>query len=313
MTKLVLLCVFLVPLIALQNADAATIKQTMDGGMDISITYPDSVIVGRGFEVSVFVQNNGWEDKQHITFAMASQDDAMMTKNGTISIERLSKNGSYGATVAFTTSSEAQPGMHYLNVLYSQVLLSNNETPTAATQKNIAIPIEIKREPHVQLNTVSPSSIFPNAEFQFDVELLSSDMDLRDVAIDIKAPSDVSIRGQTAYTFSLIQKGVPVQIQSQIVTTPDEVTLEHKLPFEVTATYLDDAGEERTTSKTVSLLLRPRTFMEFTTDGGVWVGGVFLAPYVSIGTLVGIPAGALFSLLIHRLQKKKNTKKRKNK
>jgi len=312
MTKLALLFVFLVPLIAFQNADASTMRQTMDGGMEVAITYPDSVIVGRSFDVSVLVENRGWEDKQHIKLVMTSNDDTLVTKNGTVSIERLSKDGSYGATVTFATT-RAQPGTHYLNVLYSHVLLSNNETPTAATQKNIAIPIAIKSQPYVQLNTVSPSSIFPNAEFGFDVEIVSSDMDLRDVAVEIKAPDDVSIRGQTAYTFSSIQKGTPVQIHSEIVTAPDEVTVEHKLPFEVIVTYLDDAGEEQTTSKTVPLLLRPRTFMEFTTDGGVWVGGVFLAPYVSIGTLVGIPAGTLFSLIIHRLQKKKNTKKRKNK
>lgn len=311
MTKLVLLLVFLAPLVAFQSADASTMRQTMDGGMEVSITYPDSVIAGRIFDVSVLVENRGWEDKQNIKFAMTSNDDALVTKNGTISIERLSKDGSYGATVTFATTN-AQPGTHYLNVLYSHILLSNNETPAAATQKNIAIPIEIKRQPYVQLNTVSPSSIFPNAEFRFDVEIISPDMDLRDVVVEIKAPGDVSVRGQTAYTFSSIQKGTPVQIHSQIVTTPDEVTIEHNLPFEVIVTYFDDTGEEQTTSKTVPLLLRPRTFMEFTTDGGVWIGGVFLAPYVSIGTLVGIPAGALFSLVIHRLQKKKNTKKRKN-
>ena len=76
-------------------------------------------------------------------------------------------------------------------------------------------------------------------------------------------------------------------------------------------TYTDDSGQEKTTSKTVSLLLRPRTFMEFTTDGGLWLGGFFLAPYVSIGTIVGIPAGTLFSLMVRRLQKKKKGKKRK--
>jgi hypothetical protein len=53
--------------------------------------------------------------------------------------------------------------------------------------------------------------------------------------------------------------------------------------------------------------------MEMTADGGVWIGSIFLAPYVSIGTIVGIPAGTLFSILIHRLVKKKETKKKKAK
>jgi hypothetical protein len=178
-------------------------------------------------------------------------------------------------------------------------------------QKNIAIPIEIKKLPEVQINTSVPESIFTNAEFPFDIEIISRDIDIQNVLVEIKSPSDVSFRGQTSHTFSTVTKNVPLMVHSQIVTPESEVTLEHKLPFEVSVKYTDDAGTERTTSKTVSLLLRPRTFMEFTTDGGLWIGGFFLAPYVSIGTLVGIPGGALFSLLIHRLQEKKSKKRKK--
>jgi len=53
--------------------------------------------------------------------------------------------------------------------------------------------------------------------------------------------------------------------------------------------------------------------MELTTDGGVWIGDFFIAPYVSIGTIIGIPAGTIISLLIRKSQKttKKRSKKRK--
>lgn len=295
------------------TAEAATIKQTMEGSMDVTITYPDSVIAGRDFTISVLVQNNGWEDKQDITLAITSTDDSVQSKNDTLSVARLSKGGSYGGAIDFTSSADTQLGTHYLNALYSQVLLSNNETPTPPTQQNIAIPIEFKGQPEIQLNTVTPSAIFPNAEFPFDVEIVSKDANLKDVVVEIKAPGDITFRGQTTHTFSSLQKDTPLFIHSQIVTSPSDITSEHKIPFEVTVKYTDDSGVEKTTSKTVSLLLRPRTFMEFTTDGGVWIGSLFLAPYVSLGTLIGIPAGALFSLAIHRLQKKKNIKKRKNK
>ena len=73
----------------------------------------------------------------------------------------------------------------------------------------------------------------------------------------------------------------------------------------------DDVGNEKIDSKTVQLVLRPRTFMEITTDGGIWIGDFFLAPYVSIGTIIAIPAGTLFSLAIKRSIEKK--KKRKTK
>jgi hypothetical protein len=165
--------------------------------------------------------------------------------------------------------------------------------------------------PEVQLNTITPSAIFPGAEFPFDVELISKDVALRDVLVQINPPSDVTIRGQTSFSYTFVDKNTPLWIRTQIVTSPEDVTLEHNLPFEVSIKYTDDSGQEQNLSKTVMILLRPRTFMEFTTDGGVWVGGVFLAPYVSIGTLVGIPAGALFSLIIRKLQKKKDIKKKK--
>ena len=293
------------------NADATTIKQTMEGSVEVTITYPDSVILGRDFTISALVQNNGWEDKQDIKFILTSPDDSVLVNNGTLVINRLSTGGSYGGTIDLKSTGNAQLGIHYLNILYSQILLSHNETPLPATQKNIAIPIEIKGLPEVQINTATPESIFPNAEFPFDVEIISRDVDIQNVIVEIKSPNDISFRGQTTHTFSTITKNTPLSIHSQIVTNPTEITQEHKLPFEVSVKYADDAGTERTTSKTVSLLLRPRTFMEFTTDGGIWLGGFFLAPYVSLGTIIGIPAGALFSLLIHRLQKKNNKKRKK--
>lgn len=304
------LAVLLLATITFYGADAATIKQTMEGGVDVTITHPDSVIVGRDFTISALVQNNGWEDKQDIKFIITSPDDSILVNNGTLVIDRLSTGGSYGGTIVLKSSRPAQLGTHYLNAVYSQILLSHNETPLPAMQKNIAIPIEIKKLPEVQINTSAPESIFTNAEFPFDVEIISKDIDIQNVLVEIKSPSDVSFRGQTTHTFSTIEKNTPLVVRSQIVTSSSEVVLEHKLPFEVSVKYTDDTETERTISKTVSLLLRPRTFMEFTTDGGLWIGGFFLAPYVSIGTLVGIPGGALFSLLIHRLQKK-NSKKRK--
>ena len=293
------------------GADAATIKQTMEGGVDVTITNPDSVIMSRDFSISVLVQNNGWEDKQDIKFIVTSPDNSIFIKNGTMTINRLSTGSSYGGTIDLVATNNTQLGMHYLNILYSQILLSHNETPLPSTQKNMAIPIEIKGLPEVHLNTITPESIFPNAEFPFDVEIISKDIDIQDVVIEIKPPQDVSFRGQTVHTFSTVTKNTPLSIRSQIVTNPTEITLEHKLPFEVSVKYADDSGTERNLSKTISLLLRPRTFMEFTTDGGVWIGSFFLAPYVSLGTLIGIPGGAIFSLLIRKIQKKRSKKRKK--
>ncbi len=53
--------------------------------------------------------------------------------------------------------------------------------------------------------------------------------------------------------------------------------------------------------------------MELTTGGGIWIGSLFIAPYVSLGTIIGIPAGAIISLLIRKNQNsnKRRTKKKK--
>jgi hypothetical protein len=311
MEKTIVILVFGLLFVTTPGVYAATIKQTVEGGVDVSIEYPDAVIAGKGFSISVLIQNNGWEDKQDIKFTAASQDGSIKIMNQTLAVERLSKGGSFGGVLEFATSEDSKIGTHYINALYSQILLSNNETPMPRFQQNIAIPIEIKEAAEIQINTIAPSTIFPNAEFPFGVEIISKDATLRDVVVRIIPPDDITIRGQTAFSYSAVEKDEPISIHTQIITNPTDVTTEHKLPFEVTVQYADDSGQEKTTSKTIPLLLRPRTFMEFTTEGGIWIGGFFLAPYVSLGTLIGIPAGTLFSLMVRRMQKKKGSKKKK--
>ena len=165
----------------------------------------------------------------------------------------------------------------------------------------------IKEDAKVTIYTKMPESIFANAEFPIDVEIISEDIDITDVTIKIIPPKDIEFRGETLHTFSKIQKNTPVGITSQIITPIEEVNTEYKLPFEIIVTYTDDVDKEKEDSQTVSVVLRPRTFMELTTDGGIWIGDFFIAPYVSLGTIIGIPAGALLSLLI---RKKQNTSKR---
>ena len=118
-----------------------------------------------------------------------------------------------------------------------------------------------------------------------------------------------------SHSFSTIQKNAPVTITSRIISPINEVNMEYKLPFNIVVTYTDDLGEEKIESQVISVILRPRTFMELTTDGGIWVGDFFIAPYVSAGTIIGIPAGAIISLLISKNRKstKNRSKKRKDK
>ena len=299
--------------IYLPSAEAETIIQTMEGSMDLQITHPESSIVKRTFSISVLIENNGWEDKQDISLIITNTDNSIIAVGSNeIRIDRLSTEGTYGSTIDFQISSNATVGTHFLNILYSQVLVKNNEEPQMPTSKNIAIPIMIKAQPKVTIHTITPETIFPNAEFPFEVEIISQDVDLTDVSVQIIPSDNILFLGEEIHTFSLIQQKVPVSISTQIKTPQQELGTEHKIPFHVIVSYTDDIGNEKTDSKTVPLVLRPRTFMELTTDGGIWIGNFFIAPYVSIGTIIGIPIGTLFSIAIKRsLNKKKKQKKSK--
>ncbi|MFB5597577.1 MAG: hypothetical protein ACE5RJ_00960, partial [Nitrosopumilaceae archaeon] len=275
----------------LPSVEAETIKQTMEAGMEIQISFPNTAVLDRTFSVSVFVENNGWEDKQDVIFAF-NPDDAIIALGKTeIVIEKISTGGSYGETIDFQISSDASLGDHFLNLDYSQVLLANNEKPQDPTSTSIALPIIVKEQPKVTIHTITPESIFTNAEFPITVEITSEDTNLNDVSLKITPPKDIEFRGETLHTFSSIQKGIPVSVTSRIITPSQEINTEYKIPFQIIVSYTDDVDEEKLDSKTFSLIMRPRTFMELTTDGGIWVGDFFIAPYVSLGTIIGIPAG----------------------
>lgn len=313
--RLLNLCYLLLPLlfmIYLPSVEAETIKKTMEGSVDLQITHPESSIVGRTFSISVLIENNGWEDKQDISLIITNTDSSISAiDSNEIRIDRLSTDGSYGSTIDFQISSDATVGSHFLNILYSQVLVKNNEEPQMPTSNNIAIPIMIKEQPKVTIHTITPETIFPNAEFPFEVEIISQDIDLTDVSVQVIPSDNIVFQGEEVHSFSSIQQNVPISINTQIKTPQQELGIEHKIPFQVIVSYTDDVGNEKTDSKTVSLILRPRTFMELTTDGGIWIGDFFIAPYVSIGTIIGIPMGTLFSIAIRRSLNKKKRKKSK--
>ena len=293
--------------IYLPFVEAETIKKTMEGSVDLQITHPESSIIGRTFSISVLIENNGWEDKQDISLTITNTDNSIIVVDSNeIRIDRLSTEGSYGSTIDFQISSDATVGSHFLNILYSQVLVKNNEEPQMPTSNNIAVPIMIKGQPKVTIHTITPETIFPNAEFPFKVEIISQDIDLTDISVQVIPSDNIVFQGEEIHSFSSIQQNVPVSINTQIKTPQQELATEHKIPFQVIVSYTDDVGNEKTDSKTISLVLRPRTFMELTTDGGIWIGDFFIAPYVSIGTIIAIPMGTLFSIAIRRsLNKKK--------
>lgn len=291
-------------LVFVPNAHGETINQSMEGGMDVQITYPDESVMGRVASISILVKNNGWEDKQNITFLFASQDNAVIPiSTSMITINKLSQGGSYGGNIDFKISTDINAGIHFINVKYSQILVSNNKEPQEPVFHDIAIPIVVKEEPEVIIHINTPETIFTNAEFPFNVEIISKDIEITDVNVEIIPPKDIQFRGETLQSFSSIQKNFPTTITTRIISPNDEIDREYKLPFQTIITYTDDKGGRENESQIVYVLLRPRTFMELTTDGGIWIGSFFIAPYISIGTIIGIPIGTIISLLVSKKQK----------
>ena len=231
--------------------------------MDIEITYPDAVVVGRDFSISFLVKNNGWEDKQDVNFRFGSDESIIPYDQKEITgfyIPKISASGSHGETIDFKISPDASLGQHFLNVDYSQVLLENNETPREPTHVNIAIPIMIKEQAKVNIHTITPESIFAQAEFPFTVEILSEDIDLKNVRIQLVPPRDIEFRGETLHTFSSIQKGESLSITSRIMTPSEEVQTEYKVPFQILVSYIDDVNEEKEDSKNCIAGVKTKNF-----------------------------------------------------
>ena len=312
MNKLYFLTIFVV--FSIPAIWAEEITQSMEGAMDIKITFPENAIVGRTIPITILVENKGWENKQDISLVFSSQDKAIIPiTSKDFKIEKLSQGGSFGGNLDFQISENASPGIHFINIQYSQILVANNETPQPPINRDIAIPIRIIDEPDVIIYTKTPESIFANAEFPFEVEISSNDIEIKDVGVKISPPKDIEFRGETMHTFSKIERGESVVFTSRIITPEKEVNTEFKIPFEIIVEYTDDVGEKISDSKTISLVLRPRTFMELTTEGGIWIGDFFIAPYVSLGTIIGIPAGAIISLIIRKRSLHSNKKKTRTK
>ncbi len=304
-----LIVAFMISLIPYSHAE--TLKQSMEGGMDLEITYPDSVMTERMFSISILLQNNGWENKQDISFTLSNMDGAFTALgDNTIVIKELTTTSSFGATIDYQVTNTANEGTHFLNIDYTQVLVSNNIDPMDPTQTNIALPIVVYGNPVIIIETVTPESIFSNSEFTFETTVISEDIDIKDVTVQIITPADIEFRGDTSYVISLLEKQKPYTVTAEMITPTKDVMMEYTIPVKVLVSYTDDLGEEKTETQSIPLLLRPKMFMEITNDWGIWIGDFFIAPYVSIGTIVGIPAGTILSLMIRRAQNKKKKRKK---
>ena len=122
------------------SVHAEMVTQTMEGSMDLEITYPESVMIGRTFSISIHLQNNGWENKQDISFNISNPDSAFKPLGDEkIMIDELTTTSSFGTTLDYHVANNANVGTHFLNISYSQVLVSNNVDPMIPTKSNLSL------------------------------------------------------------------------------------------------------------------------------------------------------------------------------
>ena len=264
------------------------------------ITYPDDVVRGSDFNISFFIENTGSYERNNATMQMSFQSSAFESKDtDSYFFERITGDSSYGQTYNFVSLPNATLGLQFINIDLSHV--NSRESRHYST----ALPITIIEEPKVIIKTEVADSIYSDAEFPFIVQIESRNSNLRDISVTIVPPDEITFRGQTLHTFSSIDKDMPISLRAEIITTSVvSVDYEHYIPFQVFVKYTDESDTEREISKTISVLLKPKGWFEIGAEGGFWIGDIYIAPTISIGTLIGISLTTII-IFYNRFRKKR--------
>lgn len=285
------------------NAYSA-IQKVEDGYIDTVITYPEGIVRGSEFNISFVTENKGSVDRYNATMEIFLPEK-IFSSNDELGFffERLADASSYGKTITVQSFPNSTLGQHFINVDLFHI------DGTIERFSSVALPIIIREEPKLIIKINVQESIYSNAEFPFTIDIESQGSDLRDVTVKIIPPEIITFRGQTLHTFSYLDRDTPISLRSELVTaSAEEIGYEHYIPFQITVDYTDDTDTERHTSKTISILLRPKTFFEFGAEGGFWIGDFYFTPTISIGALIGITGGLIgfFKWYKKRMKNQKN-------
>lgn len=266
--------------------------------VDVYVDMPESVVKGEIFPISILIQNDSsYNSQTNMTVTIDYPKSVFKPlSDNSFFVSTLSPAGTVGKTLYFEVLPTARSGDEYINIHYQ-----GDSDIFDRAQK-----IHIKSGPALIINVKTSDSIFIDAEFPFEVIITPQGTDVTDVTVQLIPPQDIEFRGETLHSFSLIEKDDPISMRSQLITRGQgEVSSEHYLPFQIIVKYTNNDNEEKTETKTIPILLRPRTSFEWGPDGGFWIGDFFVAPYISIGTFVGAPLGLVLTWIIKRMRKKK--------
>ena len=288
---------FIIP-IYIQNVEAVEKYVEVSAGNYLTVTYPETVIKNEKFNIS-FLLSNSYARSNLSLSINASNNVFNIEDTHNFLLEELARGSTFGKTITVTTSNDVTAGIHYVNIEYriKENLLSN-----------VAIPINILAEPNITIEMQVQEHIYTNAEFPFTVSIQSDNIVLNNVTIRIIPPKEIEFRGNTVYTISHIDVIKPVEFKSMLVT-PSETELdhEHRIPFQVTVEYVDHNGMLNSKSEVVMVLLRQKNIFEFNSDGGFWLGPIYVAPSISYGVIFSILGTSLWAY--KKIRKKRAKRK----
>ena len=90
--------------------------------------------------------------------------------------------------------------------------------------------------------------------------MISEDIELKDLTVQIIVPQDIEFRGDTSYGMSLLEKGTPFNIKAEMIT-PSNVSTEHTIPVKVVVSYTDDLGNEKSDSFISTVIASTKNFL----------------------------------------------------
>jgi len=305
-TQLILVILFTFSILLMSISEVFADTEISADYIDTQITHPSGIVRGDDFIISFHLKNSASTQRTNVTISLDFQPEVFRSDSElTFTIDKMAGYGAYGHTLHIESLPNAILGQHFINLQYSHI-----ETDGDLRYYNSVLPITIREEPKVLLKIKVQKSIYAEAEFPFEVEIESQGSSLKDVTIEIIPPTEITFRGQTLHTFSSIERDEPITLRADLVTGGQEqVGYEHYIPFQVKVEYMDETETPRSTSKTISVLLRPKSFFELGSEGGFWIGPLYFTPTIGIGTFVGIPIGLFGFYKWYKKRARKRTRK----
>ena len=97
---------------------------------------------------------------------------------------------------------------------------------------------EISKTNITVTNDDNSISLVINGDHLVQKITISEDIDIKDVTVQIIAPDDIELRGDTSYVISLLEKQEPYTVTAEMITPTKDVTMEYTIPVKVLVSYL---------------------------------------------------------------------------